>query len=141
MVVVHDGVQGTVVDALSKQPVEGAFVYDYFEFDGRPHVLALSDPYGRVQLEPTRRLEFVILLGEANVFQTLWICKDGYVPVEVGGRGGWNADFLPSQVFNVGTIELVHSNKPAGDSCTRETHQELYEQQQELYEQQQRSGQ
>ena len=123
--VIHDGVRATVIDAVSKQPVEGARVVDggrrddngvvrYWDQD----VLASSDAHGQIQLAPATHLVFDVLLGEAWREQTLWICKDGYAPVLAGGRGGWNSDLSPSETIDMGTVDLVRSDNPARDNCT-----------------------
>lgn len=116
MSVVHDGVDGVVVDAATQKPLAGAFVFDRLEAR-RPHVLASSGADGRVHLEAARRLTLAAPLGEALIFQSLWICKEGYAPVEVGGRSGWNADYGPSKVFEVGKVELARSALDPENSC------------------------
>jgi hypothetical protein len=116
MVVVHDGLDATVIDAKTEEPIEGAFVYDGFE-NNQPHILAQSDITGQLRLDPSIRLEFVVLAGEAIVHQGLWVCKGGYKPVLVGQRHGWNADFSPAMYHKLGALKLTHSELSTTDSC------------------------
>ena len=123
--VIHDGVRATVIDAVSKQPVEGARVvdggcsHDAIRYRG---VLASSDARGQIRLNPATRIEFVALLSEGIWHQALWICTDGYVPVLAIQRGGWNEDFLPSKTIDMGTVELVRSDNPVeGNRATTDT--------------------
>ena len=117
----HDGLETTVIDAETRQPLAEAFVYDGFAYGddekGQPRVLSKSNASGQIRLAPRTHLEFVIFLGEAVVHQSLWVCKDGYKPVWVGGRGGWNADLSPKKYFKPGTIELTRSTLIATESC------------------------
>jgi len=116
--VVHDGVEATVLDVKTKKPLGGAIVYDRIETNGRPHVLTQSDSSGQLRLDPKTKLTLAHPLGEALVFQTLWVCKDGYEPVRVGGRSGWNADYAPAEHFRPGTLELTPSTISTGESCS-----------------------
>ena len=91
-VIVHDGLDTTVVDRHTRQPLAGVSIVD------AGVVVARSDAQGRVQLAPRRTLKLEPLMGEANVMLHLLACKDGYAPQPVAERRGWNADYGPSQV-------------------------------------------
>ena len=116
--VVHDGLETTVLDAETKKPLPDAFVYDRFENKTGPHVLARSNNFGQLRLEPATRLTFASPLGEALVFQSLWVCKEGYKPVQVGSRSGWNADYQPSEYYRPNSIELMKSALLPAESCS-----------------------
>jgi hypothetical protein len=115
--VVHDGIEGTVIDAETEQAIAMAFIFDRIE-DGRPRVLAQSNASGLLQLMPNMRLTFNSPLGEASVFQSLWVCKEGYKPVLVSERSGYNADYTPARYSRLGTIELARSPSHTTDSCS-----------------------
>src|SRR5690606_34246207 len=91
-VIVHDGLDTTVVDQHTRQPLAGVSIID------AGVGVARSDAQGRVQLAPRRTLKLGPLMGEANVMLSLLACKDGYAPQPVAERRGWNADYGPSQV-------------------------------------------
>lgn len=114
--VVHDGMTASVIDAETKQPLAAAFVYDRIE-NSQPHILAKSDSLGQIQLEPNTRLTLTFPLGEALVFQSLWVCKEGYKPFLAGQRSGWNADYAPAKYFELHTIELTRSLVGQNESC------------------------
>lgn len=114
--VVHDGLETRVVAVASGQPLAGAFVYDRLE-DGQPRILARSDGSGQLQLAPQTRLLLLAPLSEAQVMQSLWVCKAGYQPQRVGGRGGWNADLSPARTFRPGSIALEPSARSDVSSC------------------------
>lgn len=114
--VVHDGLKSKIVDSVTKEPLNGAFVYDYLD-GGKPHVLVLGNESGEVTLDPSRRLTLGGLMGEALVRQKLWVCKEGYVPYLAGSRGGWNADYGPSKIHTPTVIELAKSPLAPAESC------------------------
>ncbi|MBP5979142.1 MAG: hypothetical protein KA748_02955 [Halomonas sp.] len=115
-VIVHDGLKTTVIDFMSKEPLEGAFVYD--RLDGQaPHILALSDEKGEILLNPKKEFVLSSLLGEAKVFKHLWVCKEGYMPYLAGSMGGWNADFGSSKTHTPVVIELTRSSLAPSESC------------------------
>lgn len=115
-VVVHDGIRASVVDARSKAPIAGAFVYDGVEA-GRPRVLARSEADGRLELAPKTRRRMTPVMGEAQAIQSLWICSAGYEPTRVSQRAGWNADFAAARVHALGTVELVPSTARDEEGC------------------------
>jgi hypothetical protein len=114
--VVHDGLKTKVIDSMTKEPLSGAFVFDHLE-NGRPHTLVFSNERGEVLLNPKRRFMLSSLLGEALIFQSLWVCKEGYVPYLAGSRGGWNADYGPSRLHTPTVIELTKSPLSPAESC------------------------
>ena len=114
--VVHDGLDAHVIDAETNQALPGAFVYDRVDTKV-PHALAHSDAAGAIVLEPAYRLTVAFPTLEGIVYEALWVCKDGYTPVLVGARSGWNADYSPAQIYRPGTIELVRSKLDAAASC------------------------
>ena len=103
-VIVHDGLDTTVLDPQTQQPLAGVAI-----LDGGTWV-AQSDAQGRVQLAPERTLKLVPLMGEANIMLSLLACKDGYAPLPVATRGGWNADYGQSQVHR----EVIYLQRASG---------------------------
>lgn len=109
-VIVHDGLDTQVLDRQTQQPLAGVAI-----LDGGVWV-AQSDAQGRVQLAPERTLKLVPLMGEANIMLSLLACKDGYAPLPVATRGGWNADYGQSQVHRE-VIYLQRSNDTPSRAC------------------------
>lgn len=116
-VLIHDGLQTTVVDAASQAPIADAFVFDRRDKDGRPIILARSNEKGRLSLLPAREFRFVPLLSEASLFLLLTVCKAGYEARTVVTRGGWNADFGPSRVHEVEFVPLARSLSAESADC------------------------
>ncbi len=110
LVVVHDGVQVTVVEAGSGNALEGVKV---FSSAATPRALAISDGEGRLSLAPDRSLQWIPLMSEARTYLHLWLCKPGYESVTVAQRGGWNADLRPPIVHRPGEIIM----KSGGDGA------------------------
>lgn len=115
-VIVHDGLETQIVDSVTQAPIQGAFVYDRL-VDAAPRILALSDPGGALLLQPSRKLKLTPLLGEALVFNALWVCKEGYQPYQVGSASGWNADYRPSRRYTPAVIALTRSALAPAESC------------------------
>jgi hypothetical protein len=115
--VVHDGLETVVLDAETKMPLPAAFAYDGFDSKKTPHVLARSNAYGKLLLEPETHLVITAPLGEAFISQWLWICKEGYKPIQVGNRSGWNADYQPGKYYRPANVELTKSALPPTESC------------------------
>jgi len=114
VVAIHDGIEATVIDAETKEPLAGVFAYDEIS-DGKPRIRAQSDAAGRIQLDSLSTLSLEPLLGESPFAQTLWLCKDGYKPLLVSRRPGWNAHRNPVAYHKLGTVELTRSSVNA--SC------------------------
>lgn len=122
-VLVHDGVETTVFEAETKKPLPDAFVYDSFDSKAGPRVLARTNAIGLVRLNPESRMRFSALtlsalMGEALISQYLWICKEGYKPVMVGGSMGWNADYRAGKLYRPKSVELSKSELPPDKSCS-----------------------
>lgn len=109
-VLVHDGLDTTVLDQQTQQPLAGVSILD------AGVVVAHSDAQGRVQLAPQRTLKLVPLMGEARISLSLLACKDGYLPTVVAERGGWNADYSDSQVHRT-PIVLQPATGPQATVC------------------------
>lgn len=101
-VVIHDGLKTTVVDAVTKQPIQDAYAFVH----SGAEVLASSDQNGRIELQPKRKLEWILLLSEGHMEMSLRVCKAGYAPYVAVPRGGWNADLKPIQMLEIAQIEL-----------------------------------
>jgi hypothetical protein len=115
--VVHDGLETTVVDAVTKKPLPGAFVYNGMEPGKKPRVLAFSGHKGEIHLEPERQWRFDFFLGESNVPIPLWVCKEGYEPNRVSFRGGWNIDRQPDYTHKQRYVEMTRSSSARPASC------------------------
>jgi hypothetical protein len=122
--VVHDGLKTTVMDAATKRPIGGAFAYDRLEAETKtPHVLANSNANGELFLDAKSKLAMGVFLGEAMVFRSLWVCKEGYAPHLVGSTGGWNSDYGPSRIYTPNAIELSPSSLPPAETCLAMKHE------------------
>jgi hypothetical protein len=116
--VVHDGLKTTVIDSMTKKPLDGAFAFDRLEGEGKkPHVLATSNAKGEILVVPKTRIVMNVPLGEALIHMHLWVCKKGYAPQIVGARVGWNADFSPSETYTPDVVELSPSSLKSEESC------------------------
>lgn len=109
-VLVHDGLETTVIDALTQQPLAGVVIASGGQY------LTQSDAQGQVRVAPQRTLKLEPLMGEANVMLNLLACKDGYAPQAVALRGGWNADYGPSQVHRE-VIRMQRALEPSSYPC------------------------
>jgi|GEM_PF-2416686 len=114
LVVDHDGLETTVIDAETREPLENAVAFNHF---GEPFARARSDRDGKILLAPKQRLEFVPFLGEAVVEMGLWVCKEGYVPFQAGIRRGWNADFDAPTTYQPDAIALYRFSLQPTMSC------------------------
>jgi len=97
-VVIHDGLQTTVVDARTRAPLADAIVFARRDGAGQPIILSRSDQAGRLELEPRSEWKMIPFMGEALVSIMLWVCREGYAPAEIVTRRGWNADLRPAQI-------------------------------------------
>lgn len=116
--VVHDGIETTVIDRETRMPLPGAFAFEYDGFQESIRVLAHGDEQGKLALEPKRGLEFMPVLVEKIVAQSLWVCKEGYKPYQVGDRGGFFADSTPAEIYRPLVVELEESPLPPEKSCS-----------------------
>lgn len=116
-VVIHDGLKTTVVDAVTKQPIQDAYVFVH----SGAEALARSDQNGHIELQPKRKLEWILLLSEGRMEMSLRVCKAGYAPYVAVPRGGWNADLKPIQMLEISQIELSPAPAKPGpypiDNC------------------------
>lgn len=120
-ITIHDGLDTTVVDAVTKEGIAGAFVFssrgESMSMIG--NVLAKSGANGHIHLEPETTTKFVALMSEGLVDQSLVVCKEGYDPNRVARRGGWNADFSPSKLHEIKQVELTKSISTESSSVCR----------------------
>ncbi len=110
-VVIHDGLKTTVVDAVTKQPIQDAYAFVH----SGAEVLARSDQNGHIELQPKRKLEWILLLSEGIMEMSLRVCKAGYAPYVAVPRGGWNADLKPIQMLEIAQIELSPEPENPGE--------------------------
>ena len=88
---VSPAASGTVIDAASKTPIQGATI----SVDGHPGLFAQTNYDGRFVLEPTTRKTHIFVLAPYRSLPpagTVVVSADGYASREIVGNG--SADSL-----------------------------------------------
>lgn len=112
-VVVHDGLELSVVSATSGLPVVGVKVFSpSVTGSSKPRVLAVSNDEGRITLDPDTTVRLVPFLSEGQIYLDLWLCKPGFATTNLASRSGWNVDLRAPEIHRLGRVQL----QPDGES-------------------------
>ena len=84
---VSPAASGTVIDATSKKPIQGATI----SVDGQPGLFTQTNPDGQFVLEPTAHTTHIFVLAPYRSLPpggTVVVFADGYASKEVVAKGG-----------------------------------------------------
>ena len=87
---VSPAASGTVIDAASKKPIQGATI----SVDGHPGLFAQTNSDGRFVLEPTTRKTHIFVLAPYRSLPpggTVVVSADGYASTEIVADGSANS--------------------------------------------------
>jgi hypothetical protein len=91
---VSPSASGTVVDAASKKPIQGATI----AVDGHPGLFAQTNSEGQFVLVPDTRTTHIFVLAPYESLPpggTVVVSADGYVSQEIAVKGRVNSLFVP----------------------------------------------